>query len=397
MQKLVKLPLFFFFVAAVIGVILRWHQAWSIPGFTYPFWLHAHSHIMFLGWVFNALAVNFVIQLVPAQRHPTYKTIFIVLNILLAGMLLAFPMGGYNLFSIALSTIHTIVVVVFIIRFFRDTQSAKNLLACRFARWALLFFVISSVGPFALGGLVANGMEHTSWYRLAVYYYLHFQYNGVFTFGVLALFYCLLSQYRIDVDQVYGRKAQRIMAVACFPAYVLSALYLDPGIIFNAIGFLSATLQLVALGFLTISVRGFKELLRKFPFSTRILLVFAVLSFCTKIILQLASALPQVAHLANDIRMYVIAYLHLVLIGFVSFFLLGYYQVVSLVPVIRPIPLALLLLGYLLSECSMISVGQFPADLIPISLTAASLWLAIGIGGVAWSMLLHRPRPMHDA
>lgn len=392
MQKLVKLPLIFFFVAAGIGGVLRWHQTWPIQGMTYPFWLHAHSHIMFLGWVFNALSVNFVLQFVPPHLHARYSTIFWIINFLLGGMLLSFPTGGYSVYSILLSTIHTAFVILFIYRFFRDAVSIENNLALRYARWALIFFMISSVGPFALGGLVANGMEQTSWYRLAVYYYLHFQYNGVFTFGVLALFYCLLFQHQIAVEEISGRKAHILFCIACFPAYVLSALYLEPGVIYNGIGFLSGGIQLVAFVFLIKSSgTGFNALLSKVPGSARVLLVIALLSFSVKLILQLTSSWPSVAHLANDFRHYVIAYLHLVFIGMISFFLLAYYRVISVIPFIRWPIMILLLGGYLISELAMISIGYTPSNFIQVSLPIGAIVTAMGIASITMSSLQGEP------
>ncbi|MFZ2906141.1 MAG: hypothetical protein WAZ98_08065 [Cyclobacteriaceae bacterium] len=380
MQKFVKLPLIFFFIGAVLGAVLRWHQGWPIGGLTYPFWLHGHSHIMFLGWVLNALTANFVVQFVPEHAHARYRPIFLIINILLGGMLISFPAGGYSVFSIVLSTLHTGTLGWFVYRFFQDAPFDGNTIALRYARWSLIFFILSSAGPFALGGLAANGMEGSSWYRLALYYYLHFQYNGAFIFGVLALLYRLVDHYQLTVNKKSAGIARVLLIVSCFPTYVLSALYLEPPLVFHAIGFISAVIQLVALVYLFRSVSEFNTLMNRISPSAQILLLIAMLSFLVKLILQVASSFPAVALLAGDIRYYVIAYLHLVFIGVISFFLLAWYQAIGLIPPIRWYALVMLVGGYLLSEVVMISVGYMAVQTLHVTLVMAAVLTAVGLG-----------------
>ncbi|QLH31640.1 MAG: hypothetical protein HWD62_03660 [Cyclobacteriaceae bacterium] len=50
------------------------------------------------------------------------------------------------------------------------------------------------------------------------------------------------------------------------------------------------------------------------------------LAYLLKLLLQLLSAWPSVALLAYGNRSYIIAYLHLVLIGVVTFFLIAWYM-----------------------------------------------------------------------
>jgi len=380
MQKFVKLPLIFFFIGAVLGAVLRWHQGWPIGGFTYPFWLHGHSHIMFLGWVLNALTVNFVVQFVPDRAQAHYRPIFLIINILLSGMLFSFPAGGYSIFSIVLSTLHTGALIWFVYRFFQDTTSNGSTIALRYARWSLIFFIVSSAGPFALGALAANEMEESSWYRLALYYYLHFQYNGTFIFGVLALLYRLFDQYQLVVNKRSAKMACTLLIVSCFPTYILSTLYLGPPLVFHGIGFVSAVIQLLALFYLLRSVSEIKTLMNRISFSAQILLLMAALSFLVKLMLQVVSAFPAVAMLAGDIRYYVIAYLHLVFIGVISFFLLGWYQAVGLIPSIRWDTLLMLAVGYLLSEVVMIATGFVAVQTMHVALAVAAVLTAAGLG-----------------
>ena len=58
-----------------------------------------------------------------------------------------------------------------------------------FLRWAFIYAILSGIGPFATGPLIALGLRDTTLYFDAIYFYLHFQYNGFFAFMVLAYLY----------------------------------------------------------------------------------------------------------------------------------------------------------------------------------------------------------------
>lgn len=56
-------------------------------------------------------------------------------------------------------------------------------------RGALVFLVLSSMGPFLLAYSMSHNVGEMQFYYNAIYLYLHFQYNGWFTFGVMGLFF----------------------------------------------------------------------------------------------------------------------------------------------------------------------------------------------------------------
>ena len=387
MQKLIKLPLVFFFIASILGLALRWHYFQPIAGFNYPFWLHAHSHLMFLGWIFNALSIGFVIFFLPKTLQEWYKKPFYMINLLVLGMLITFPLQGYGIYSIAVSTLHTVAVIVVCVRFFKDTRINKLDNALWFARISLVFFLISALGPFVVGALVANGLGQSDWYHLAVYYYLHFQYNGVFTFGIFALFFHLLQHKGISVDINQVKKFRVLLFVSCFPAYALSTLWTSPPTFLYVLGLLAALGQLIALYYLSTALGGrWANLKQVVSLPTQVLLVTSLLSLVVKFILQLFSVYPSVAMLAYEIRFYVIAYLHLVLIGAISFFLLAWYNEQGWIS-LRRIFVYLLLLGFVTSELIMISVGHWPRILnMSKWLLISSMVLVMGIGGVLYEL-----------
>lgn len=331
MRRFYSVPLLFLFLAAVIGLFLRWQFIEPTPGINYTFFLHAHSHVMFLGWVFNVFYLSFTDYHLAGRNLRPLIRLFLLFQTLVVAMMISFPIQGYGMYSIIFSTLHTIAAMVFIVIFFRMTRG-QGTASAWFARMSLFFFFLSTAGPFSLGYLMATGLGGTVWYNFSIYYYLHFQYNGFFLFGVLSLFYQLLERKNIVVNKDTARTIGRWLAIACVPAYFLSTLFADPGWFFNALGALAAVLQLLVLGIL----RG--ELKRLYPalkttFKPIALLVLklAFAGLVIKSLLQLFSAHPEIALLTYQLRPVVIAYLHLVLLGVITFFLLAWYVEMSYV------------------------------------------------------------------
>lgn len=327
MRALTRLPFLFLCLAAGIGLLLRWHQYSPIEGVIFPFWLHAHSHLMFLGWLFNAITIGFVVCFIPVPRQKIYYRLLVLLNLLVLLMVFTFPLQGYGPYSITVSFLHTLAALFLGWLFFKDTSSRKTELPIYLAQWTFIFFFVSSLAPVAIGVLSANGQAHTEAYRLAVYFFLHFQYNGAFTFGALSLLFQLFASRAMPIDEKMARRAVSLLWMTCFPAYVLSALWTQPGMVWNIIGFLVASTQLVALWFLWRSVREV-WICRASYFSiyTQAILLIAFLSLLLKFMLQLISAVPSIALLASEVRYVIIAYLHLVVVGFLSFLMLTWYQ-----------------------------------------------------------------------
>lgn len=273
---------------------------------------------MFLGWVFNVLIIAFATEFATIKR---FKPLFWFLQVCMLGMLISFPLQGYGLYSITFSTLHTVGSFIFIILFFQSAKTSTT--SVYLAKAALIFFVLSSLGPFSLGYLKANGLEHTNLYRFSIYFYLHFQYNGFFLFGILGLFFKLIEHKILANVVTEVKRGCTILVASCVPAFVLSLLWADPGLVFNVIGGLAAIAQLVGLFFV------FKPLFRAiknagFLASEKLLLMFSFLALILKCILQLISAYPPAAFFANEFRSIVIAYLHLVLVGCISFFLISW-------------------------------------------------------------------------
>lgn len=390
MQRLLRVPVLFFFLAGCTGLLLRW-QAYQPFNIDYTYWLHAHSHVMFLGWILNAVMTGLIWRFVPVEKHEGYKPFLWWINIMVAGMLISFPLQGYGLYSISISTLHTLLVLVVIVRFFRDTVEKREQLPVWAARIAFVFFMIAAAGPFVVGALKANGLGQSDYYYLAVYYYLHFQYNGAFLFGVSSLLLEWASGKDIKPEPDALRRSLKILFIAAFPAYVLSALWTKPGLTFNAIGFIAGLMQTVACFHLLKALRSVpSKAWDAISRGTRWLLTLALINFTLKIALQLLSSFPAIARLAYENRNIVIAYLHLVLLGVFTLVLMAWYNEQQIVR-LRTSWVGTFVLSFILLEVVLVISGFTEIPSLPVLLLVTTAGLVIGVGG--WAMGMKRP---HD-
>lgn len=397
MRKYYSVPLLFFVLAAGIGLFLRWQFISPTPGISYTYFLHAHSHVMFLGWIFNVLFLSFIDHHLPDRRMPLFRNFFLLLQALVVAMMISFPIQGYGLYSIIFSTLHTLAVMLFIVLFFHLTKGGRNV-SLWFARMSLFFFFLSTAGPFSLGYLMANGMGNSVWYNFSIYYYLHFQYNGFFLFGIFSLYFNLLERKQIPFHTTGALKFGKWMAAACIPAYTLSILYAQPGWLFNVIGAFAALIQLFALGWLIKQVirQGKFLKLNLHPLVLQLLGIVLV-SLVVKSLLQAASAHPVLAQLAYMLRPVVIAYLHLVLIGVISFFLLAWYVDMGFVHTSSArTALVLLLVGFIGSEISLVLMpwwSQLAGKTVSSAVTVFAFSLLLLFGGALFyrAYLMNKP------
>jgi hypothetical protein len=315
---LLSIALFNLFLVALIGLVLRGFPLFSYGGINYHFLLHGHSHFAFGGWIMPVL-LWLIISYFPevcyriGYRH--WRNITLTILISAYGMLLSFPVQGYAPVSIGFSTISVIAGFYMAILLWKATKRESNT-SSKFLRAGLFYFVLSSLGPFATGPLVALGKTGSVLYADVIYFYLHFQYNGWFSFAIFSLLYALMEK---AGGGKRGNKAFLLFQYGCAPSYFLSTLWSHPPLIFYIAGGIGALLQLIGIYYLLLDAVRMKESHRFLKGLMR--LGFAALAF--KCFLQLLSAFPFIADLAYGARNFIIAYLHLVLLGFISLFAFG--------------------------------------------------------------------------
>ena len=335
LRKHITIGLSYFMMAAVLGVVLRAMRTIQIP-VNYRFLVHTHSHIALLGWVYIALTtLLFGLYLNQQKLDRKYKRIFWFTQITLIGMLISFPIQGYALFSIIFSTLFLIASYWFTYFFSKNVskaQKANNSYKC--IKWALAYMVISSVGPWALGAIMGTLGAESVWYRLAIYFYLHFQYNG---WMVLALVGALL--YGIEQGGLLIPKKRFnlffwSMNIGIVLSFFLSTLWTRPTVLFYVLGGIGALFQICAFGFLVWIILGFKHLQNNlFSALQRRMLRIVTLFYGVKILLQLFSAFPYFSNLVATVIDFTIGYLHWTFLGVVTlglFLLLDFFKLLQL-------------------------------------------------------------------
>lgn len=313
-KQLLRISIFNFLLLSLIGLLLRAWPIFHIPSLDYKNVLHAHSHFAFGGWVTPILVfliLRFFPELYTITNYRHWRNSIVLMLLSSYGMLLSFPFGGYGPASIIFSTL-SIGAGFYLGVIIRSAAGNQFFLTSRaFLLAGFFYFFISSIGPFSTGPLIVMGKAGTTIYYNAIYLFLHFQYNGFFTFIVLAILYRLIERNRPGNN---GKSVFRLMNIACIPAYFLSVLWAQPPVIFYVISGVAALLQLIAVIVLLPDIKAMAWNNAKLTWLFRI----AIGAFITKTVLQLLSAFPNIAQLAYQNRNFIIAYLHLVLLGFIT-------------------------------------------------------------------------------
>lgn len=308
-----RIALLFLLVGGCIGLLLRYSFVHTpFDGFAFRHWLHAHSHIMLLGWLFNAAFILWVEKTFKSAVPPPFVGLFGALQVANAGMLATFPVTGYAAGSIAFSTLHILLSFVVIALFIRDHRGSpaerETLL------WAVGFLLISAMGPFAVGVLMAKGMRESPLYDLAIYFYLHFQYNGWLTFILLTALYPFEKAHAS-----FARYNIRLLGISTLLSFSLSALWLGAGRWLMVVGLFSAFLQVFALaGMFRAGSFTLASLLKSGSRETRILTWLVAAAIPAKLLLQVLSAFPAAVSWYYFDRNLPIAYLHLVFLGVIT-------------------------------------------------------------------------------
>lgn len=350
-----------FLPAAGMGALLRLAFVVEIPRIKYQYLLHAHSHIAMLGWIYMGLFALLIHTFVPGEKSlKRYDQLYWLTQASVIGMLLSFPVQGYGPVSIAFSTMHILCSYVFIWRLWRD-MGVQRTFSRRLLKTALFFQAFSTLGIWLMGPIMAGPLRQSSFYQLAVQFYLHFQFNGWFIIALLAIFFKLSEKAGISFPARPLKQFYYLLVVSCILTYALAVVWatrITGILIANSIGVL---LQLAALALfvqLIWPVRGKHQ--QSFQGLSRVLPAVAFISLCLKMVMQGLVAVPAVAEAAYTIRNYIIGFLHLLLLGAVTFFLLSYACRENILSLRKPAAawgIRLLVTGFVLSELLLFAQG----------------------------------------
>lgn len=372
----------------VLGVIMRYKIGFEFPFLNQKYLQEAHSHFAFSGWIAQTLyvlMVNFIQTKIPFGFYKQYKTLLIANLVCSYGMLISFTISGYGITSIVLSTGTIVIACFFAFYFLQDLKKIEfdNKSAIWF-KAALWFNILSSIGTFYLAYIMASRNFNENWYLAAIYFFLHFQYNGFFIFTCMGLVFDQIL--KVFPTYKHDSSVFKLFFISFIPAYFLSVLWANLPIWLYIIVVIAAIVQIVAwVKFLNIIHKSFASITHLTKFMKNLFL-FVALAFTIKLLLQLGSTIPVVSKLAFGFRPVVIAYLHLVLLAVISIFLLSYMYAFQLIKDSKMTISALIIfvLGVFLNELvlgiqGVASFSYFAIPKVNETLFAISLFLLLGL------------------
>lgn len=373
LRRWMLISLFNFFIAISVGALLRFAFVHEISWLEFRNFLHAHSHIAMLGWVYLAL-FTFLIKsfLNPTQQQSQiYKILFWSTQLSVWGMLISFPIVGYSAVSIFFSSLHVVISYIFIWRFLKDlkTNSKGSTTSIKFIKTALFFLVLSTLALWGMAPIMVLGLKGSGLYHMAIQFYLHFQFNGWFIFAVLGLLFKFLETHDIKINLAHEKLFYGLLLVSCFLTYALAVTWANPEDYIFWINSLGVTLQFIAIIYFIKIVLSIKSQLVSLSNSwTLTLFRFSFFSFLIKVIIQTAVLIPYIATVAYTVRNFAMGFLHLMLLGMITCFILAFgnqEKIINIVSSTSKIGLTIFLSGFLLSEGLLFFQGLL-------------LWLAIG-------------------
>ena len=144
-------------------------------------------------------------------------------------------------------------------------------------------------------------------------------------------------------------------------------------------------------------VKRFLKIEHSLPPFSKFIFMFVSLAFTIKLLQQLGSTIPEISKLAFGFRPVVIAYLHLVLLGVISVFLLAYFYTAQILHVAKNTILALsvFLIGVFLNELvlgiqGVASFMYFPVKHINEYLFAVAIIIFVGMLLLVYSQTKHK-------
>ncbi len=332
-KKHLQIALGYFLIIAFLGVLLRLFHIIDVP-VNYRFMVHSHSHVALLGWLYTALtSLIYYVYLRDKPIAKKYKITFWSTQLTIIGMMISFPFTGYAFFSILFSTLFLFASYFFTFLFFKYTsEKQKEKQSYKLIRLSLWYMILSSLGPWALGVIMSTLGSGSDWYRNAIYFYLHFQYNGWFIVCLCGFLFVLFENYNLSFNQKTFKRFYFFLNSGVILTFFLSILWMKPPIIFFIAAGIGAIFQGVAFAIL---FRRIKQ--KSFPFKNKlsklssILLQVSALFLIFKLFAQLIGALPKVAQIVSSNIDFVIGYIHWTFLGVVSVAILGFLNQLKLI------------------------------------------------------------------
>ncbi|MFT3884680.1 MAG: hypothetical protein QM724_04400 [Flavobacteriales bacterium] len=322
MRRWFQLSLLFFAVAATIGALLRLIYVVELPWLVFKPWLHAHSHVAMLGWLFPGLLIALLRQDDrPAPRR--FRTWMTLSMAFVVGMLVSFPIQGYGPISIACSLAQMFVGYALSVQVWRHTSRWPVAGSRLLVRLALLFQAISTIGVWAMGPIMHSGLAGSEWYYWSIQWFLHFQFNGWFWFAAMAIGSRWAERHGVDVQ--LDRLTVFLWVIGTVLTFALAIAWSERTIGVIAVNSVGVLVQAWAAWR---TLRAMQHARPQAQVRTtrwmRIVIGTMLIAMAVKVAAQAAASIPAVADIAVTLRNYVVGFVHLNTIGAATMVLMAF-------------------------------------------------------------------------
>jgi hypothetical protein len=340
LRRWAKLALLYLLMVAIFGILLRY--AFIHPGgFIFQYFKHTHSHVAFLGWVFNAVFV-LILHVYFKEITRSVKWQFYLFQFSVIGMLFTFPFQGYAPISIVFSTAHIIISIWF---YFTTITAIKgNDASIKWVKLGAFYMVISNIGPLSLGPILASSLKDSFIFHLSLQHYLHFQYNGWFIVATLGLLIKIF-----DLQLKHEKYLFWLLGWSVIPLFFVTIEIIESNVVYRIIGGVGAFAQLMGVLLL---VKALIPIIKSQTSTLKLLLSIVLTSLFIKSVFQLSVVFPSISSDIINAHNPIIGFLHLIFLGVITNLLLGLFIKSGFIKSDKITFLAVLLfnLGFVLME-----------------------------------------------
>jgi len=361
MRRWFRIALVNLLLAAIIGALLRALYIWEIPFVRFRPYLHAHSHVALLGWLFIGVVLCLLHDGGNGVLTKRMRWLLLALQGTVVAMLLAFPVQGYGAISIAASSAHLMLAYPLLALVWNTSRGWPAEGSGRLTRWAIAFFAISTIGTWALPVIIASGNQSKEIYYWAVQFFLHFQFNGWFWFAAMAIGARWAERNGFDLR--IDRLTTTLWVASAIFTYALAIAWSEPHpAVFATVSVAVALQAWAAARTLRVLTRLRAQAYARFTPWGRILIGVALVSMAMKVVVQATVAVPSIAVMSLTVRHLVMGFIHMNTLGTMTALLLAYAITQLWVPMrslIARTGLLLCTLGIIASELLLFTQGSF--------------------------------------
>lgn len=317
--------LFCLALAASTGALLRYGMVFGMPAWAANFTAirHAHSHLMYFGWVTLALMALIWRDLPRLTGRPVSPWAVWQMAATAIMALLSFPAfwaNGYGLTQIRgaelplgsmMATFNGLTWFWFIYLYVKMTRGLPaRPLAVQLWDWAIVLLLTASAGAAGLAGLVMAGLSNIFLQQAFLHLFLDLFAVGWFALALLGLMWS-----RLGVESAPKWLPTQSLAVALAPTFILGMV---PTMVTGRLFWPAVLANLIAGGLLAVHLAGLWQRRDRLP----ALFPFAALFLAVHVVTALVLVWPGVWRWAGSTQLRVF-FLHNLLLGWTSTALLG--------------------------------------------------------------------------